>query len=137
MKTKLTISILVAMVFAMVFGAVAVSAAVPEEPTTFWLSHYYFVKGDELNDDISLSRDAPVTVHFVKDGAWIGLASLQYRQRVEATLPAGSYEFIFNDQTGAEIFTCGPYEFDGGDIVHMQAHEQGPGREPDCYTKID
>lgn len=137
MKTKLSISILVAMVFAMVFGAVGVSAAVPEEPSTFWLSHYYFVKADELDEDISFSRDAPVTVHMVKDGVWIGLATLQYRQRVEATLPAGSYEFVYTDPTGAEIFTCGPYDFEGGDIVHMQAHEQGPGREPDCYTKID
>lgn len=137
MKTKLSISILVAMVFAMVFGAVGVSAAVPDEPSSFWISHYYFVKADELDDELSLSRDAPVTIHMVKDGVTIGIASLQYRQRIEATLPVGSYDFKYYDQTGMEIFTCGPFDFESGDVVHMQAHEQGPGRVADCYVKID
>jgi hypothetical protein len=137
MKTKLSISILVVMILVMVFGAVGASAAVPEDPSTFWITHYYFVKGDELNDDISMSRDDPVTVHIVKDGVTIGLATLQYRTRMEATLPVGSYDFVFYDQTGAELFSCGSYDFESGDIVHMQAHEQGPGRAPDCYVKID
>ncbi len=137
MKTKLSISIIVALVLVMVFGAVGVSAAVPDDPSTFWISHYYFVKGDELVDDISLARDAPVTIHIVKDGVVISLATLQYRQRMDATLPVGSYDFVFYDQTGAELFSCGPYDFESGDIVHMQAHEQGPGRVADCYVKID
>lgn len=137
MKGKLTISILVAMVLALVFGAVGVTAATPADPSTFWISAYYFVKGDELDDDINLSRDAPVTVFIVKDGVTIGVASMQYRQRMETNLPGGSYEFIFNDETGTEIFNCGPYDFANGDIVHMQAHEQGPGRVADCYVKID
>ena len=137
MKTKLSISILVALVLAMVFGAVGVGAAVPNDPSTFWISAYYFVKGDELNDDINLSRDAPVTLHIVKDGVTIGLATLQYQTRIEATLPVGSYDFVFYDETGAELFSCGSYDFANGDIVHMQAHEQGPGRVADCYVKID
>jgi hypothetical protein len=137
MKTKLSISILVALVLAMVFGAVGVGAAVPNDPSTFWISYYYFVKGDELDDDINLSRDAPVTIHIVKDGVTIEIASLQYRQRVEATLPGGSYEFMYYDETGQELFGCGPYDFANGDVVHMQAHEQGPGRVADCYVKID
>ncbi len=137
MKTKLSISILIVMILVMVFGAVGASAAVPEEPSTFWISHYYFVKGDELNDDISMARDAPVTLHFVKDGVVIGLTTLQYRTRIEATLPVGTYDFVYYDATGAELFSCEGYEFAGGDVVHMQAHEQGPSRAPDCYVKID
>jgi hypothetical protein len=98
------------------------------------ISAYHFVKGDEID----LTREAPARVLIVKDGVTIAVASLQYMQRLEATLPVGSYDFVFNNAlTGEEMFTCGPYDFEKGDIVHMQAHEQGPGRTPDCYVKID
>jgi hypothetical protein len=134
MKKKLTFSLLIVLILTMVFGAVGASAAVPEEPSTFWISVYHFVKGDEID----LTRAAPARILIVKDGVTIGVASMQYMQRMDATLPVGSYKFIFNDaKTGAELFTCGPYDFEKGDIVHMQAHEQGPSRTPDCYVKID
>ena len=134
MKKKLTFSLFLVLILTMIFGATGVLAAVPEEPSTFWISAYHFVKGDEVD----LTREAPANVQFVKDGVTIGVARLQYMQRMEATLPVGSYEFVFNNAlTGEELFTCGPYDFESGDIVHMQAHEQGPGRVLDCYVKID
>jgi hypothetical protein len=134
MKKKLTFSLIIVLVLTMVFGTMGASAAVPEEPATFWITVYHFVKGDEID----LTRGAPARVLIVKDGVTIGVESLQYMQRMEATLPVGSYEFIFNDaNSGAELFSCGPYDFVKGDIVHMQAHEQGPGRVPACYVKID
>jgi hypothetical protein len=134
MKKKLTFSLIVVLILTMVFGTVGASAAVPEEPETFWISIYHFVKGDEID----LAREAPARVLTVRDGVTIGIASMQYMQRMEATLPVGSYEFIFNDaNTGAELFSCGPYDFVKGDIVHMQAHEQGEGRVPACYVKVD
>lgn len=134
MKKKLTFSLIVVLILTLAFGTVGASAAVPEEPATFWITIYHFVKGDEID----LTREAPARVLIVKDGVTIGVASLQYMQRMEATLPVGSYEFIFNDaNTGAKLFSCGPYDFESGDIVHMQAHEQGEGRVPACYYKVD
>jgi hypothetical protein len=129
MKKRITIAILAAMILALVFGAVGAMAAA--EPTTFFLSVYHFVKGDEID----LTQDAPVVVHVVKDGVTIALVPMVYRQRVQADLPGGSYEFMFNDaETGSTLFTCGPYDFVNGDHVQIQAHEQGPGRTPDCYV---
>jgi hypothetical protein len=134
MKKKLTFSLIFVLILTMIFGTIGASAAVPGEPDTFWISAYHFVKGDEID----LTREAPARVLIVKDGVTIAVASLQYMQRLEATLPVGSYDFVFNNAlTGEEMFTCGPYDFEKGDIVHMQAHEQGPGRTPDCYVKID
>ena len=134
MKKKLTFSLFVVLILTLVFGTIGASAQVPGEPDTFWISAYHFVKGDEID----LTRDAPARVLVVKDGVTVGVASLEYMQRMEATLPVGSYEFVFNNAlTGEEMFACGPYDFESGDIVHMQAHEQGPGRTPDCYVKID
>jgi hypothetical protein len=134
MKKKLTFSLIFVLIITMIFGATGALAAVPDEPDTFWLSAYHFVKGDEVD----LTREAPARVLINQDGVTIGVATLQYMQRMEATLPAGSYEFVFNNAlTGEKMFTCGPYDFESGDIVHMQAHEQGPGRVLDCYVKID
>ena len=134
MKRKLSFTLMIVLILTLIFGTVGASAAVPEEPGTFWISAYHFVKGDEVD----LTREAPVTILVVKDGVTIGVAGLQYRQRMEATLPVGSYEFVFNNAlTGDELFTCGPYDFESGDKVHLQAHEQGPGRVIDCYVKID
>jgi hypothetical protein len=88
--------------------------------------------------DDDLTRAAPARVLIVRDGVTSGIVSLQYMQRMDATLQVGSYKFIFNDaNTGKELFSCGPYKFVKGDVVHMQAHEQGEGRVPACYVKID
>lgn len=131
MKNKISIAILAALILTMVFGAVGVFAA--EEPTTFFISVYHFVKGDEID----LTREAPVRISVVKDGQTIAFLFMQYRQRVQADLPGGSYEFIFNDaETGSTLFTCGPYEIENGDHVRVQAHEQGPSRVPDCYVNF-
>jgi hypothetical protein len=131
MKKRISIAILAAMILALVFGAVGVMAA--GEPTTFFLSVYHFVKGDEID----LTQEAPVIIHVVKDGVTIGLVPMQYRQRFETNLPGGSYEFLFKDaETGSTLFTCGPYDFENGDHVQVQAHEQGPGRTPDCYEHV-
>lgn len=131
MKKRISIAILAALILALVFGAVGVMAAA--EPTTFFLSVYHFVKGDEID----LAQDAPVMIHVIKDGQTIALIPMRYRQRIEANLPGGSYEFLFNDlTTGKTLFTCGPYDFANGDHVQVQAHEQGPGRAPDCYEHV-
>ena len=129
MKVRVTPIILVTLILTLVFGTVSVFAA--EEPTTFFISIYHNIKGDEID----LTREAPVNVSVVKDGQTVAFVSMQYRQRVQANLPGGDYELIFNDaETGDVLFTCGPYEFVNGDDVRMQVHEQGPGRVPDCYT---
>jgi hypothetical protein len=131
MKTKMSIAILATLILTLVLGAVTVFAA--EEPTTFFISVYHFVKGDE----IGLTREAPVMIAVVKDGVTITYLSMEYRQRVEADLPGGEYEFIFHDaNTFDTLFTCGPYEIENGDHVRVQAHEQGPGRTPDCYVRV-
>jgi hypothetical protein len=130
MKTKISIAILATLILTLVMGAVTVFA---QEPTTFFISVYHFLKGDEID----LSREAPVMIAVVKDGLTIDYLRMEYRQRVEADLPGGEYEFIFHDaDTFDTLFTCGPYEFENGDDVRMQAHEQGPGRIPDCYVKF-
>lgn len=131
MKKRISIAVLAALVLALVFGAVGVMAAA--EPTTFFISVYHFVKGDEID----LAQDAPVMISVVKDGVTIALVPMQYRQRFQANLPGGSYSFIFKDaDTGSTLFTCGPYDFANGDDVHLQAHEQGVGRTPKCYEHI-
>jgi hypothetical protein len=130
MKTKLSIAILVTLLLTLVMGAVTVFA---QEPTTFFISVYHFLKGDEID----LSREAPVMIAVVKDGLTIDYWRMEYRQRVDADLPGGEYEFIIHDaETFDTLFTCGPYEFENGDDIRMQAHEQGPGRIPDCYVKF-
>jgi hypothetical protein len=134
MKKKITFSLIVVLILTMVFGTIGASAAVPDEPSTFWISAYHFIKGDEID----LTRAAPVNIQVIKDGVTTQIVNLQYRQRFEATLPTGVYEFKFMDaNTGEELFSCGTYDFVKGDIVHMQAHEQGPSRTPNCYVKID
>lgn len=130
MKTKMSIAILATLILTLVMGAVTVFA---QEPTTFFISVYHFLKGDEID----LSREAPVMIAVVKDGLTIDYLRMEYRQRVEADLPGGEYEFIFQDaDTFDTLFTCGPYEFENGDDIRMQTHEQGPGRIPDCYVKF-
>jgi len=133
MKVRLTIPILITLILTLVFGVVSVLAAEEDgEPTTFFISAYHYVKGDE----IGLTREAPVRISVIKDGQLIAFLSLKYRQRAEAFLPGGVYEFVFNDaETGATLFTCGPYQIDNGDHIRMQAHEQGPGRVPKCYVR--
>ena len=134
MKKRISIAILAAMILALVFGAVGVMAA--GEPTTFFLSVYHFVKGDEIaGEDFDLAIEAPMAISVVKDGGTIAIVPMQYRQRFQTNLPGGSYEFVFKDvETGSTVFTCGPYDFANGDHVQMQAHEQGSGRVPDCYV---
>jgi hypothetical protein len=134
MKKKLTFSLVVVLILTMAFGTVGASAAVPEEPTSFWITVYHFIKGDEID----LTRAAPVNIYVIRDGVTTQIVNLQYRQRFDATLPTGVYEFKFMDaNTGMELLSCGTYDFVKGDIVHLQAHEQGPSRTPDCYVKID
>jgi len=133
MKKRISIAVLAALILALVFGAVGAMAA--GEPSTFFISIYHFVKGDEITgEDFDLAIEAPMVIHVVKDGVTTALVPIQYRQRFQASLPGGSYEFIFKDaETGATVFTCGPYDFANGDHVQMQAHEQGAGRTPKCY----
>lgn len=134
MKNKLTFSILAALVLALVFSSLGAQIVfAQEEPTTFFLSAYHFVKGDE----IGLTREAPVNISIIKDGQTIGIVHLEYRQRVQAELPGGIYELKFNDaETGATLFSCGPYDIANGDHVRLQAHEQGAGRVPTCYVSV-
>ena len=129
MKGKISIAILVALILTLLLGAMSVVAA--GETTTFFITVKHYVKGDEID----LTRAAPVNIAVVKDGLTIAYLRMEYTQRVEANLPGGTYEFIFNDAiSGDTLFTCGPYDFENGDNIHMQAHEQGPGRIPDCYV---
>ena len=52
-------------------------------------------------------------------------------------LAGGTYELKFNDaETGATLFSCGPYDIANGDHVRLQAHEQGSGRVPTCYVSV-
>ena len=133
MKGKLIlIAILAAFALTAAFGAYNVQAAGHEEPTTFSISAYHYVKGDE----IGLTREAPVFVQVIKDGQTLAYLPMQYMQRMEAELPAGVYSFNFLDQGSfTNLFSCGPYMIEGGDDIRLQAHEQGAGRIPTCYVK--
>jgi hypothetical protein len=133
MKARLSTAILATLILTLVFGVTSVLAAEDEGPTTFFISAFHNVKGDE----IGLTREAPVRISVVKDEQIIAQIYMEYRQRVDAYLPGGDYEFIFNDaDTGDTLFTCGPYKIDNGEDVRMQVHEQGPGRNPDCYVRF-
>ena len=130
MKNKLLIAVLAAFVLSLAFSGAVVAQ---DEPTTFTLSAYHFVKGDEID----LTREAPVFVQVIKDGVVLAYVPMVYKQRIETVLPAGTYELNFLDQeTFDRLFTCGPYEIDGGTVVKLQAHEQGVGRAPTCYVKV-
>lgn len=131
MKARITTAVLATLVLTLVFSAISAFAA--EAPTTFFISALHNVKGDE----IGLTREAPVRIAVVKDGLTIAYLPLQYRERVEANLPGGTYELLFNDaETGETLFSCGPYEIKNGDDVRLQAHEQGPGRVPNCFVRF-
>ena len=133
MKGKLLlVALLVAFVIPLSFGAGSALAAGHEEPTTFSISAYHYVKGDE----IGLTREAPVFVQVIKDGQTLAYLPMKYMQRMQAELPAGVYSFNFLDQGSfANLFSCGPYMIEGGDDIRLQAHEQGAGRIPTCYVK--
>jgi hypothetical protein len=134
MKGKIIlIAILATFAMTLTFGAGgALAAGHTEEPSSFFISVKHFVKGDE----IGLPREAAVNIQVIRNGQTLAYLPMEFRDRVDANLPGGEYEFIFLDQaSGATLFECGPYMIENGDDVRVQAHEQGPGRIPTCFVR--
>lgn len=128
-RNSLTIALLLALVMALTLGTMGALAAGHEDPN-FNISVKHYVKGDE----IGLTREAPVNIQVIRNGTTIAYLYMKYMDRVDATLPDGTYTFNFLDaETGDRLFSCGPYALE--DDVRVQAHEQGPGRIPTCYPK--
>jgi len=133
MKSKiLLVAIAAALVLPLAFGAGTALAAEHEGPTSFFISAYHYVKGDE----IGLTREAPVFVQVVRNGQVLAYLPMKYMDRVDANLPGGTYTLNFLDQGSfAKLFSCGPYDIPNGADIRLQAHEQGAGRVPTCYVK--
>jgi len=128
-KNWLMVAVAAMMVLAMLLSAQIALAAGHEDPN-FRISVKHYVKGDE----IGLTREAPVNIQVVRNGTTIAYLFMEYMDRVDATLPDGTYTFYFLDAgTGDQLFSCGPYNLE--EDVNVQAHEQGPGRVPTCYPK--
>jgi len=122
---------LVALLFAMVI-TLAFGTAFAADETTFFISLKHNVKGDEID----LTREAPFLIQVSRDGQVWTYIHMQFHQRVDTYLPGGVYDMAFIDtQTGDTVFECGPYDFENGDDIRLQFHEQGAGREPRCYVK--
>jgi len=83
--------LLVMTLLAVVGGALAVGvsnarAATPDDGT-FHISVYHGINGKTLG----LSKELPVVASVYKDGVWLAYIPLNFKDRFEANLPAGTY----------------------------------------------
>jgi hypothetical protein len=83
---------LVLTLLAVIGGALAIGtsnakAAAPSDTTTFHISVYHGINGKALG----LSKELPVVASVYKDGVWLTNIPLNFKDRFEANLPAGTY----------------------------------------------
>jgi hypothetical protein len=86
---------LVLTLLAILGGALAVGtsnaqAAAPSNDTTFHISVYHGINGKALG----LSKELPVVASVYKDGVWLANIPLNFKDRFEANLPAGTYTIM-------------------------------------------
>jgi hypothetical protein len=86
-RFALVLTLLTVLGGALAVGTSNAKAAAPSDSTTFHISVYHGINGKALG----LSKELPVIASVYKDGVWLANIPLNFKDRFEADLPAGTY----------------------------------------------
>jgi hypothetical protein len=139
MNKKLVFAVVLALVFTLAFGTIALAQEETPPATTdtpaaepFYMEVAHRIQGNQ----IGLTRETPVALSIYRNGVPVSFARMNYMDRIGVNLFEGDFEFEFMDlETGEVLLRCGAFSFGETSQVRVQVHEKGAGRIPACYIK--